>query len=73
MHRVIQFLYIKRLKKTVVKLGLRPSHTAAITTTITTHRERIELVELLYAEYAHARANSPFETENGISVLEKKK
>ena len=37
---------------------LRPSHTAAMTRTITitTHRERIVLVEWLHAEYAHAHS-----------------
>jgi hypothetical protein len=38
----------------------RPSHTAAITKTITitTQRERILLVELLHAEYAHAHSTN---------------
>ena len=35
-------------------MALRPSHTAAITKTITTQRERILLVEWRQAEYAHA-------------------
>ena len=37
---------------------LRPSHTAAIlrTISITTHRGRFVLVELLHAEYAHAHS-----------------
>ena len=37
---------------------LRPSHTAAITKTITMQRERILLVELLHEEYAHARSTN---------------
>ena len=39
---------------------LRPSHTAAITKTITitTQREHILLVELLHAEYAHAHSTN---------------
>ena len=37
---------------------LRPSHTAAITITITMHRERIVLVELLQAEYTHAHSTN---------------
>ena len=39
---------------------LRPSHTAAITKTITimAQRERIVLVELLHAEYAHSHSTN---------------
>ena len=59
---LILFLMAKQL---ISVLELRLSHTAAITKpiTITTHRERILLVELLHTEYAHAHPT------NGVRSL----
>ena len=60
---LILFLMAKQLISVLVELRL--SHTAAITKpiTITTHRERILLVELLHTEYAHAHPT------NGVRSL----
>ena len=50
---------------------LRPSHTAAITITITikTQRERILLVELLHAEYANAHSTNGLRSLCVVIVL----
>ena len=53
-------------------LALRPSHTAAITKmiTITMQRERILLVELLHAEYAHGHSSKRMRSLRIVIILD---
>ena len=58
--QLLFFWQLLRSTELLIGAVLRPSHTAAITKTIsiTTQRERILLVEMLHSEYAHAHSTN---------------